>query len=122
MHWRNYGGSEWYPRIDLGLDTGRTGCWTPEDDNKLKDAVETRKGKDWEAVAALVPGRTNLQCWKRWHDELDPSIDRMARRNGRRTAEEHTKLKDAVQTSYSKKWEAVAALLPGRTGRQCANR
>jgi hypothetical protein len=91
-------------------------------DNKLKDAVETHKGKDWEAVAALIPGRTNLQCWNRRHDELDPSIDRMARRNGRWTADEHTKLKDTMETSYGKNWEAAAALLPGQTGRQCANK
>jgi hypothetical protein len=133
MHWRIHGRSEWY-------HGRRTGFWTPEEDNRLKDAVETHKGKDWEAISALVLGRTYVQCWNRWHDELNPSIDRTAPRKGRLatdenskledaappnghwTAEEDKKLKEAVEIHKGKEWEAFTALIPGRTNRQCWNR
>jgi hypothetical protein len=45
----------------------RSGRWTTDEDNKLKDAVQMHGGKDWAAIAALIPCRTLLQCTKRWH-------------------------------------------------------
>jgi hypothetical protein len=39
--------------------TARVGKrWTKEEDVKLKDAIEKHNGKNWAAIAALVPGRT----------------------------------------------------------------
>jgi hypothetical protein len=35
----------------------RGGTWAKEEDSKLKDAVEKHNGKNWEATAALIPGR-----------------------------------------------------------------
>jgi hypothetical protein len=32
------------------------------EDEKLKDLVQTHDGKNWNAMARLVPGRTKLQC------------------------------------------------------------
>jgi hypothetical protein len=62
--------------------TRATGCWTTDEDAKLTSAVATTSEKkwgkkyvlDWDAVAALAPGRTREQCRKRWRDVLDPSI------------------------------------------------
>jgi hypothetical protein len=98
----------------------RTGRWTAVEDNKLKDAAQTH-GKDWGNVAAMVPGRTNRQCSSRWHNILDPSIDRTNGRTCNWTTAEDSKLKDAVQT-HGKKWDAAAALVPDRTNRQCCCR
>jgi hypothetical protein len=39
-------------------------------------------GKDWIAIAALVPGRTKLQYHKRWHNTLNNSNDRATGRSG----------------------------------------
>jgi hypothetical protein len=41
---------------------GHTGVWTTEEDIKLKDAVQMHDGKNWHAIAVLVPGRTKMQC------------------------------------------------------------
>jgi hypothetical protein len=63
--------------------TERAKIWclsTPEEDSKLKDAVQTRGDKDWGAIAALGLGRTRCQCWHRWYDVLDPSIIRANKR------------------------------------------
>jgi hypothetical protein len=53
------------PSIDRA--NGRTGKWAEAEDSKLKDAVQTHGGKDWAAIAALVPGRTQKQCHQKWH-------------------------------------------------------
>jgi hypothetical protein len=42
----------------IGGASGRTGKWTAVEDSKLKNAVQTHGGKNWCAIAALVPGRT----------------------------------------------------------------
>jgi myb proto-oncogene protein len=49
------------------------GKWSPEEDTKLKEAVK-KHGNHWVEVAAMVPGRTNLQCRcrHRWVYSLDP--------------------------------------------------
>jgi myb proto-oncogene protein len=45
--------------------------WKPKEDAKLTEAVK-KHGKHWATVAAMVPGRTNLQCRLRWVRNLDP--------------------------------------------------
>jgi myb proto-oncogene protein len=100
----------------------RTGKWTPEEDTKLKDALQMKDGNNWGAVAALVPGRTKNQCWHRWCDTLNPSIDRAYERTGDWIVDEDSKLKDTVQTHVGKNWDAIAAMVPGRVESQCRNR
>jgi hypothetical protein len=116
--------SRWKEALDPGIDqvTGRTGKWKAAEDSKLKDAVQTHGGKNWAAIAALVPGRTRTQCWNRWHDYLVSNIDPTTARAGKWTADEDIKLKDAVHTHGGKNWAAISALVPGRTRRQCWNR
>jgi hypothetical protein len=77
---------------------------------------------NWIAIAALVPGRVENQCRDRWRDALDPRVDQEARRMGTWTEDEVIKLKDAVQTHGGKNWAAIAALVQGRTKRQCNKR
>jgi hypothetical protein len=115
--------SRWHDFLDPTIDraTGRTGRWGEYEDIKLKDAVQTHGGKNWGAIAALVPGRTNGQCSYRWHDVLKSNIDQVTGRKSW-TADENSKLKDAVQTHRGKNWETVATLVPGRTKVQCSSR
>jgi myb proto-oncogene protein len=79
-------------------------------------------GKNWGAISALVPGRTRLQCTIRWHDVLDPSIDRADGCTGKWTVDEDSKLKDALQTHGDKDWVELSAVVPGRTKDQCRRR
>jgi myb proto-oncogene protein len=106
----------------IALTAGFEGKWTEEEDSKLKNAVQTHGAKNWKESTALVPGRTKKQCQRRWHDVLDPSIDRANGRTGKWAKDEDSKLKDAVQTHGGKNWGAITALVPGRTQRQCRNR
>jgi hypothetical protein len=112
------------PVTDTKPNAVATGSWTLEEDAKLSSAVaNTRKkswGKefriDWVTIAALFPGRTINQSKHKWYDVLDPSIDRANGRKGDSwTADEDSKLKDAVQTHGGKNWAAITALVAGRT-------
>jgi hypothetical protein len=116
--------NRWHHVLDLSIDRAneRTGKWLEDEDIKLKDAVQLYDGKDLVSIAALVPGRTNIQCTNRWHHVLDSSIDRAIARTGKWAEDEDNKLKDAVQTHGGKNWGAITALVPGRTRKQCLRR
>jgi hypothetical protein len=60
--------SRWCSALDPNFNGAnrRWGKWTQDEVIKLKEAVQTYGGKDWVAIAALVPGRTNRQCCDRW--------------------------------------------------------
>jgi hypothetical protein len=108
------------PRIDRA--TGNTGAWTADEDELLKDSVQTHEGKDWAAIAALVPGRSKKQCYNKWHQVLLPSSYQSNGLTGTWTEDEDIKLKDAVEKYGGKNWGAIAALVPDRTESQCYSR
>jgi hypothetical protein len=90
--------------LDPSIDrvNGRTGKWGEDEDVELKDAVETHGDKDWVAVASMIPGRTRTQCYKRWHDALDPDINQSNGRTGKGTVDEDSKLTGAIQVQVAK--------------------
>jgi hypothetical protein len=53
--------NRWNDVLDpnIGRANRRTGKWAAVEDSKLKDTLQTRGYKDWGAMAALVPRRTN---------------------------------------------------------------
>jgi hypothetical protein len=116
--------NRWYDALDPRnvRTTTHMDKWTPDEDDKLKEAVQMHNGKNWFAIATLVPGRTRQQCSFRWRDVFDPREDRTSARKGRWTPDEDAKLKDAVQMHGGKNWEAIARLVPGRTIFQCGQR
>jgi hypothetical protein len=116
--------NRWNNALNRSIDrvNGRTGKWTEDEDIKLKDAVQTHGAKAWVAISALVPGRTRDQCYNRWHNCLNSSIDRASESTGKWAEDEDIKLKDAVQLHGSKDWVPISALVPGRTKTQCQNR
>jgi hypothetical protein len=64
----------------------------------------------------MVPGRTNVQCQQRWAHYLDPDINA-----GKWTPAEDATLIEA-KSDLGKDWVAIAALVPGRTNKQCRKR
>jgi hypothetical protein len=99
----------------IALTAGRTGKWSKYEDIKLKHAVQMHGGENSVAFAALVPGRTRIQCHTRWQSTLDPSIDRTPLgRSGTWTEDEGIKLKDAVRIHGGKDWAAITAMVPGQ--------
>jgi hypothetical protein len=110
--------------LDWSIDRaiGRKNSWTKDEDLKLKNSVQMHSGKDWTAIAAMVPGRTKNQCSKRWPSVLDLSIALTAGHAGKWTEDEDLKLKNSVQMHGGKNWVVIAALVPGRTKSQCSQR
>jgi hypothetical protein len=98
--------------------------WTQDEDAMLNEAVKTLC-EDWDSIAMLFPGRTNVQCSNRWFMILDPTIDRTTAHDsakGRWKVEEDAKLMDAVRIHGGRNWKAITALVPGRTDLQCRTR
>jgi myb proto-oncogene protein len=97
----------------------KLGEWTQAEDAKLTEAVQDLGKHSWGAAAALVPGRTNIQCRARWVHTLDPTNGKNL---GKWTQAEDAKLAEAVQNLGKHSWVAVAAMVPGRTNIQCRAR
>jgi myb proto-oncogene protein len=117
--------NRWRYALDpsIALTAGSTGTWTEDEDLQLKDSVQTHGGKDWGAIAVLVPGRTKMQCLGRWHNALGPSITLTNGRTGIKwTDDEDIQLEYAVHVHGDKDWPTTAVLVPGRTDAQCRYR
>lgn len=93
------------------------GKWTPEEDAKLREAVEANNAKNWKRIARSLPGRTDVQCLHRWQKVLKPGLIK-----GPWTAEEDAKVLELVSIHGQKKWSMIARELKGRLGKQCRER
>ncbi|XP_004364221.2 hypothetical protein CAOG_03382 [Capsaspora owczarzaki ATCC 30864] len=91
--------------------------WTVEEDDMLREAIRLYGERNWQAIAARLPGRTGQQCLHRWHKTLNPSIKR-----GKWEPEEDALLFIAVDTFGSRNWIKVQACVPHRTDVQCRER
>ncbi|KAI1373461.1 hypothetical protein F4677DRAFT_428958 [Hypoxylon crocopeplum] len=94
----------------------RKGPWSAEEDQRLRDAVQKHDTK-WNKVSAEVGTRNGDQCWKRWNDSLDPSID-----HSPWNANEDTVLLQAVETMGRNWSDIVNRYLAGRTALAAKNR
>ena len=95
----------------------RRGTWTPEEDEKLREAVALHGQHNWVKVAQHTPGRTDVQCRERWVNILDPELN-----TGPWTPEEDQQLMAKVAEIGPGKWALVAAVLDRRTDNQCWRR
>lgn len=88
--------------------------WTPEEDQRLMNAIDANGTENWPLVASLVGDRTISQCKQRWHRVLDPKISK-----ANWSREEEQKLLNAVQKYGDKAWTTVASEMGNRSDTQC---
>ncbi|EEQ35762.1 conserved hypothetical protein [Microsporum canis CBS 113480] len=101
----------------------RINRWTQEEDTILIQRLYEQQSydpagaaTDWQKIAAVLPGRSNKDCRKRWFNVLSGGL-----RKGAWSPEEDSFLRDAVRVE-GKSWMRVAQHVPQRTADQCAKR
>jgi hypothetical protein len=71
----------------------------------------------WEDCVAFVPGKSVQQVAERWEKVLNPNLVK-----GSWTREEDEAIIEYVRVNGTKQWTKLAAILPGRIGKQCRER
>lgn len=85
------------------------GRWRPEEDERLREAVQLYGPQNWVNVQRLVQGRTDVQCRERWINVLDPALNA-----GPWTPEEDKRIIELVEKYGAGKWSEIAKEMPSR--------
>ena len=92
--------------------------WSAEDDEKLMMFVQNKENDvNWNELTTFFTDKTAQQIMERWKKVLDPTLTK-----GSWTGEEDKIIINYVQRYGTKSWTKLAALLPGRVGKQCRER
>ncbi|KAL6627004.1 hypothetical protein ACP70R_030730 [Stipagrostis hirtigluma subsp. patula] len=91
------------------------GPWSKEEDEIIVQMVNKYGPKKWSTIAQALPGRIGKQCRERWHNHLNPAINKEAW-----TQEEEITLIHAHRI-HGNKWAELTKYLPGRTDNAIKN-
>ncbi|KAK8955808.1 Myb-related protein 3R-1 [Platanthera guangdongensis] len=91
------------------------GPWSKEEDEIIIEMVNKFGPKKWSTIAQALPGRIGKQCRERWHNHLNPAINKEAW-----TQEEEVALIHAHKI-YGNKWAELTKFLPGRSDNSIKN-
>jgi hypothetical protein len=94
----------------------------PSSASSSRNSIKPFSGKlPWSQIAALVPGRTDLQCRERYMNSLWYERQYITRRAPWTTTEDY-KLLDSVQEIGAGKWGEISKRMHLRTDHECRKR
>jgi len=106
-------------KLSRGTQNQARRKWSPEEDKKLREAVEMHGEHNWTNVAAYVETRGNRMCAQRWNNHLRPEACEAKR--GSWTKQEDNKLRRLVK-KHGCDWRTIASDMGNRTDKQCRER
>ena len=101
-------------------DTNRRN-WSEAEDNAILNIVEQVGDKNWRLVAQemedqyKLKGRTGKQCRERWHNHLDPSINKGA------WSKSEEELLFSLHQQHGNHWATIAEHIDGRSDNAVKN-
>ncbi|TXG60661.1 hypothetical protein EZV62_015234 [Acer yangbiense] len=94
----------------------KKGPWTPEEDQKLVNYIQTNGHGSWRALPKLAGlNRCGKSCRLRWTNYLRPDIKR-----GKFSQDEEQTILN-LHSILGNKWSSIASHLPGRTDNEIKN-